>query len=143
MDLKSEHQLRSWQSTESLHRGCLASTVVTQEGRDLTFVKVQVQVLQGHFAIGVDLGEVLDRDSERQVLGLGLDMLRRLSHDGVGDAALADTASGPQDPSASDPVGLGQEEVPGLGHAVLTRKHGFDVPGEGHGLQQLHDDNIQ
>ena len=31
---------------------------------------------------------------------------------------------------SASPVGLGQEEVEGLGHPVLARKHGLNVPHE-------------
>jgi len=94
---------------------------VTEEGGDLTLVEVQVQVLDGHLAVGVDLVQVLDGDPQRKMCRLSFALVTCPFHlhislkcDGVG--------------VASKPIAGGEEEVGWLGNTVLARPHCFDVP---------------
>ena len=59
-----------WNTIILLHCCCLPRSIVTEEGGDLTLVEVQVQVLDGHLAVGVDLVQVLDGDPQRKMCRL-------------------------------------------------------------------------
>ena len=59
-----------WNAIILLHCRCLPRSVVTEEGGNLTLVEVQVQVLDGHLAVGVDLVQVLDGNPQRKMCRL-------------------------------------------------------------------------
>ena len=60
--------------TEIFLHGCgLASPVVTQKRRDLTFVKVQGQLVDRHLLVLVDLRQIIDADAERKLSWLRLE----------------------------------------------------------------------
>ena len=52
-----------WNTISLLHCRGLPRSIVAEEGGDLTLVEVEVEVLHRHLAVGVDLVQVLDRDS--------------------------------------------------------------------------------
>ena len=56
----------------SLHGRRFARSVVAQEGRDLVLVKVQTQVAQRHFSVGINFAQIPDADSYSRVHSFGL-----------------------------------------------------------------------
>ena len=62
-----------------LQGGSFAGAVVTEEGSDLIFVKVQTQIAQRHFAVRVLFAQIADADADPQVVLLRFHQICRQS----------------------------------------------------------------
>ena len=88
---------------------------MAEEGGDLALVEVQVEVLDGHLAVGVDLAEVADGDADLELLRLGLHVLGEVHAQlDLGEAALGEGGVQHVAGLGAEPVGFREEEVPGV-----------------------------
>mmetsp|Transcript_17012 Transcript_17012/g.52230 ORF Transcript_17012/g.52230 Transcript_17012/m.52230 type:complete len:369 (-) Transcript_17012:1307-2413(-) len=138
---ESRTRRRGQHTREHVHGGGLAGAVVAQQRRDLSFVHLEAQVVDGHLLAGVGVEHLAqaphdDAVAVREVLGHlvrhGLDVVVLLGRSRHGLVVVRHRHGVHLAAAAADlpPVVRGEEE-PGLpGHAPLRGRHLVEVPGD-------------